>query len=192
MKEIKTLTATTQEYFLGQGVVRAVWILSAMKARRAAGCSASTFIQPLALEGVASWLVSGLKERSSGLHQLSPKKKNKGRHYASRHIYSLTHAFIHTLYSVKLLRLKPRRGRERERVWSRASSGGVLSLISLTLNKKLCRCERLRVWGRVNIKMWVVTSARDYSARPLEQVCGVRVVCKLTMPATSFILYGYL
>lgn len=74
-KEIKTLTATTQEHFLGQGAVRAVWILSAMKARGAAGCAASTFIQPLALEGVASRLVSGLKERSSGLHQLSPGRR---------------------------------------------------------------------------------------------------------------------
>ena len=32
----------------------------------------------------------------------------------------------------------------------------------------------------------------DHSARPLERVCGVRVVCKLTMPVTSFVLNGYL
>ena len=37
--------------------------------------------------------------------------------------------------------------------------------------------------------MWVVTSARDYSARPLERVCGFRFVCKLTMPVTSSLLY---
>lgn len=123
------MTATTQEYFLGQGAVRAVWILSAMKARGAAGGAASTSMQPLALEGVAGRLVGGLKERSSGLHQLSP-----GRRIRADIMLLVTcihsHASIHTLYSVKLLRLKPRRGeRERERVRSRASSGGVLSLI---------------------------------------------------------------
>lgn len=50
---MKTVTATTQEPSLGRG---AAWILSGMKARGAAG---SAFIQPLALEGVASRLVSG-------------------------------------------------------------------------------------------------------------------------------------
>lgn len=102
--------------------------------------------------------------------------------------YIHSHAFIHTLYSVKLLRLKPRRGRERESGPEHPLEESWASF-RLTLNKK---CERLRLWGRVNIKMWVVTSARDYSARPLERVCGVRVVCKLAIPATSFILYRYL
>lgn len=60
-KKMKTLTATTQEYFLGQGAVRAVWIISAMKARGAADCAASTFTQPLALlDVVAGRLVSRL------------------------------------------------------------------------------------------------------------------------------------
>ncbi|TNN76153.1 hypothetical protein EYF80_013684 [Liparis tanakae] len=35
-KEMKTSTATAQEYFLGEGAVGAVWILSARKARGAA------------------------------------------------------------------------------------------------------------------------------------------------------------
>lgn len=42
------------------------------------------------------------------------RKRNKGRHYASSHRYSLIHTSTHTLHSVKLLRLKPGRGRERE------------------------------------------------------------------------------
>lgn len=106
------MTATTQEYFLGQGAVRAVWILSAMKARGAAGGAASTFIWPLALEGVAGRRVSGLKREVQWASSTLARKKNKGRHYASSHIYSLTHTSIRTLYSVKLLRLKPRKGRE--------------------------------------------------------------------------------
>lgn len=53
-KKKKTLTATVQEVFLEQGAVRAVWILSAMTARGAAGCSASAFVRPLALQNVAS------------------------------------------------------------------------------------------------------------------------------------------
>lgn len=95
-KEIKTLTATTQEYLLGQGAVRAVWILSAMKARGAAGGAASTFIQPLALEGVASRLDSRLKEEVQWASSTLARKKNWGRHYASSHIYSLTHTRVHT------------------------------------------------------------------------------------------------
>lgn len=53
-KKKKTLTATVQEVFLEQGAVRAVWILSAMTVRGAAGCSASAFVRPLALQNVAS------------------------------------------------------------------------------------------------------------------------------------------
>lgn len=66
-KEMKTVTATVQEHFPGgRGAVRAVWILSAMKARGAAGYAASTSVQLLALEGVASRLVSGLREVQLG------------------------------------------------------------------------------------------------------------------------------
>lgn len=53
-KKKKTPTATVQEVFLEQGAVRAVWILSAMTVRGAAGCSASAFVRPLALQNVAS------------------------------------------------------------------------------------------------------------------------------------------
>lgn len=118
----KTLTATTQEHFLGQGAVRAVWILSAMKPEE----RQPQRPQPLALEGV-----SGLKERSSGLHQLSPGRRLRADiMLLVTYIQSHTHMFIHTLYSVKLQRLKPR---GEERVRSRASSGGVLSLIFRSL-----------------------------------------------------------
>lgn len=110
-KKKKTLTATVQEVFLEQGAVRAVWILSAMTARGAAGCSASAFVRPLALQNVASWLISGSKEMSGGLHRVSP----EGRIRADMMLLVTripSHAFasIHTLYSVKLLRRKPGSG----------------------------------------------------------------------------------
>lgn len=112
-REIKTLTATTLRniMFLGQGAVRAVWILSAMKARGAAACcTASAFIPPLARSLWKVW-PAGLKERSSGLHQLSPGRRTRA-DFASSHIYSRRHASIRTLYSVKLRRLKPKGGEE--------------------------------------------------------------------------------
>lgn len=88
----------------GQGAIRAVWILSAMKARGVAGCAASMFIQPLAPEGVASRLSRRAEREVQWASSTLARRKNKGRHYASCHIYSLTHTrartSTHTLYTL--------------------------------------------------------------------------------------------
>lgn len=95
------------------------------------------------------------------------------------HIPAHAFASSHTLLC-KTTAAKAWEGGEGGRVQSRASSGGVLSLISLPLKQKSCTCECLHVWGRVNIKMWVVTSEIILLGR-LSRVCvwGVRVVLKL-------------
>lgn len=80
-REIKTLTATTLRniMFLGQGAVRAVWILSAMKARGAAACcTASAFIPPLARSLWKVW-PAGLEREVQWASSTLARKKNKGR-----------------------------------------------------------------------------------------------------------------
>lgn len=98
-KKKKTPTATVQEVFLEQGAVRAVWILSAMTVRGAAGCSASAFVRPLALQNVASWLISGPKDVRWASSTLA-RRKNKGRHDASGHTYSCTRIRIHSHFTL--------------------------------------------------------------------------------------------
>lgn len=98
-KKKKTPTATVQEVFLEQGAVRAVWILSAMTVRGAAGCSASAFVRPLALQNVASWLISRPKDVRWASSTLA-RRKNKGRHDASGHTYSCTRIRIHSHFTL--------------------------------------------------------------------------------------------
>lgn len=66
--------------------------------QRSYGRAASTFIRPLALEGVAGRRVIGLKREVQWASSTLARKKNKGRHYASSHIYSLTHTHVHTYF----------------------------------------------------------------------------------------------
>lgn len=95
-KKLKTLTATTQEYLLGLGAVRAVWILSAMKARGAAGRRRLN-VHTAARSGRCGQPASRRAEREvQWASSTLARKKNKGRHYASSHMYSLAHPHTRT------------------------------------------------------------------------------------------------
>lgn len=102
------------------------------------------------------------KDRSSGLHRLLQTKRIEGKCDAPKH----KHTCLFILFEPTT--------EGGAGLMSRASSWGVLSHTSWFLNKNVCRWKRLGGGGHVNIKVWAVKSARDYSARP---VCGVDYSC---------------